>query len=326
MLILTSEITITGSKTWKFEAVGNVSIIEDTNTLTDTCTVTIPKKVHWQGSDNDNNLPIKRGDKIDVKLGYGGNLETRFTGYIRNIDNRFPVTITCEDSMFLLKTVKAKPKGYRSAMLKDVITDLLEGTGINFELIDNVRLGQYRIDRATVAQELSDLKDHYMLKSYFRTINDKSILYIGLQYPFNDRKTEIFKTGVNIIKEDFEFRLKEDIKVKVEATSVNFNNKRTYLEVGDNDGEVVKISIPDLTESELREFANRAFERIKKDGLKGSFLTFGQPSVTKCDIAEVHSLDGRIGSYLIAKNEIDFGMNGYRQNITLGPALNLIKT
>lgn len=325
MLVLTSEITITGSKTWKFGAVGNVKIIEDVATLTDTCVITIPKKVHWQGSDNDNNLPIKRGDKIDVKLGYGANLETRFTGYIRSVDNRFPVTITCEDSMFLFKTLKAKPKSYKTAMLNDVIKDLLAGTDIKFELIDNIRLGQYRINQGTVAQELNELKQQFILRAYFRTIDNIPVLYVGLLYPFDNRKKEIFKTGVNIITENFEFRQKEDIKVKIEATSVNIKNKRTYLEVGDKDGDIIKINIPDLTESELKDFANKALERSKQTGLKGSFTTLGQPSVTKCDIVEVHSLDGRIGSYLIVKNEIDFGMSGYRQTIDLGQVLELIK-
>jgi hypothetical protein len=325
MLILNSEITITGSKTWVFDFVNNVKIDEDVATLTDTCIITLPKKVHFEGTDYNNNLPIKRGDRIEIKLGYS-NLETRFSGYIRSIDTRYPITITCEDSMFLLKTVKANPKSYKSAMLKDVISDLLDSTGIKSELIDNIKLGQYRVNQGTVAQELNELKTHFLLNAYFRIIDNEPVLYVGLLYPFDNRKKEVFETGMNIISEDFEFRQKEDIKVKVEATSVDMKNKRTYLEVGDKEGDIVKINIPDLTESELRDFANKALERQKSTGLKGRFTTFGQPSVSKCDIVEVHSLDGRIGSYLVQKNEIEFGMNGFRQTITLGQALELIKT
>jgi hypothetical protein len=323
MLVLISEITIVGSKTWKLNEVCSVNIVEDIKTLTDNCILTIPKKVHWQGTDFDNNLPIKRGDKIEVKLGYGNKLETRFTGYIRDVDNRFPVKITCEDSMFLLKSIKAKPKSYENAMLKDVIADLLTGTGIDFQLIDNIRLGQYRSNQGTITQELNEIREQFMLRAYFRTINDKPVLYVGLLYPFDNRKKEIFKTGFNIIEEKFEFKNKDDIRIKIEAKSLSRNNKKVYLEVGDSDGVVQKINIPDLTESELKEFALKSLEIIKKSGLRGSFTTFGQPSVTKCDIVEVHSLDGRIGTYLIAKNEIDFGMEGYRQQITLGQILEL---
>ncbi|OAE92114.1 hypothetical protein [Flavobacterium psychrophilum] len=326
MLRLCSEININGSQNWELTAVNNVVIDEDINTLTDTCTITIPKKVHFENTTLNENLPIKRGDKITVKLGYDDALKTRFTGFIRSVDIRYPVTIKCEDSMFLLKTVKAKPNSYKNAMLKQVVNDLLDGTGIQFELIDkDVRLGQYRVTQATVAQELNELKQQFLLKSYFRTIGEKSILYVGLTYPFDNRNKVLFMTGKNIISEDFEFRQTEDIKIKIEATSLDRKNKKIYLELGDKTGDIIKINIPDLTETELKEFGLKVLERNKKTGLKGSFKTFGEPLVNKCDIIEIHSSDLRIGTYLIQKIETEFGMNGYRQNITIGEPLELIK-
>lgn len=326
MLRLCSEIIIEGSQTWKFTAVAGLNIVEDIKTLTDNCTITIPKKVHWQGANLNDNIPVKRGDKIKIKLGYDDDLKVRFTGFIRNVDTKSPVSITCEDSMFLLKTVKANPKAYKNATLKEVITDLLQGTGIQFELIDNdLKLGYYRVTSSTVAQELNELKEKYLLKAYFRTINEKNIMYLGLTYPFDNRNKVIFKHGINIISEDFEFRLKEDIKIKIEAQSINDKNKKISLELGDKTGDIIKINIPNLTEPELKDFAKKALERNKISGLKGSFKTFGEPVVNKCDIVEIHSSDGRIGTYLVQKIETEFGMNGYRQNITLGEPLELSK-
>ncbi|ENA1803055.1 hypothetical protein ABF179_002480, partial [Flavobacterium psychrophilum] len=153
----------------------------------------------WQGAKHFE-LPIKRGDKITVKLGYDGNLKTRFVGYIRTVDAKKPVKIMCEDGMFLLKTVETKKKGYKKVALKQLITDLLAGTGIDFLLVDgDISLGSYRMLKDTVAEELNEMKSKYGLRAYFRTINGQSKLYVGLGYPFDNRKKESFIYGQNLI-------------------------------------------------------------------------------------------------------------------------------
>ncbi|MCH4831578.1 hypothetical protein E5F92_002285 [Flavobacterium columnare] len=327
MLRLSSEITIESQKTWFFTYLANCNVVQDTGTLTDTCTLELPKNIKWEGYLVKNGkLPIKRGDRITIKLGYDDDLTFKFSGFIRSVDAKNPVKIHCEDGMFLLKTQKAPAKSYKDAMLKDVIGDLLEGTNIEFQLIDNdVKLGKYRITQPTVAQALQELKEKHMLSAYFRTIDDKSVLYVGLTYPFDHRKKEKFVHGKNIISEEFEYRDKEEIRAKVEATSFGAKHKKTYLEVGDKDGDVIKIRIDGLTESELKKYAENTLDKYKQTGFKGSFEAFGEPIVSKCDMVEVHASDGNSGTYLIKKNEINFGMNGYRQKIELGQPLGIEK-
>jgi hypothetical protein len=62
-LIPKVEITIEGVNTWQFNGVASCEIIEDMDTLTDTCTIELPKKIKWEGATGEM-LPIKRGDKI----------------------------------------------------------------------------------------------------------------------------------------------------------------------------------------------------------------------------------------------------------------------
>ncbi len=281
MLRLSSEITIEGEKTWVFKFLAGCNVVQDTGTLTDTCTLELPKKIKWEGFIVKNGkLPIKRGDRITIKLGYDNDLTFKFSGFIRTVDAKNPVKIHCEDGMFLLKTHKAPSKSYKNAMLKDVITDMLEGTNIDFQLIDDdIKLGKYRITQPTVAQALQELKERHMLQAYFRTINDKSILYVGLAYPFDNRKKEKFVHGKNIINEDFEYRDKEEIRAKVEATSFGAKHKKTYLEVGDKDGDVIKIRIDGLTELELKKYAENTLDKYKQTGFKGTFEAFGEPIV-----------------------------------------------
>ena len=323
MLLLSSEITIEGSKTWKFNAVAGCTIVEDVTTLTDTCELLLPKRIDWQGAKH-LELPIKRGDKITVKLGYNGILKTRFIGFIRTIDAKKPVKILCEDGMFLLKTTATKKKGYKNTTLKQVITDLLGGTGIQIQLVDDdIQLRQYRILKDTVAEELNEMKSTYGLRAYFRTINGVSKLYVGLGYPFDNRRNESFVYGKNLISEDFVYRIAEDVKIKVKAISIDSKNKRFELEVGDKDGEVYTVFHDNLNPAGLRLFAEAELKRFKTTGFKGSFETFGEPFVNKCDIVHIEASDNNKGDFLIKKNEITFGMNGYRQKIEIGQPLKL---
>lgn len=325
MLKLCSEITIESDKTWLFNAVADCNIVEDVSTLTDTCEIQLPKKIKWQEAVIKNGKPpIKRGDKITIKLGYDGDLQTRFTGFIRSVDAKVPITIKCEDGMFVLKSHKVKPKAFKNASLHEIMSYLLEGTSIQFQLMDkNIKVGNWRLTKTHASEELQELKEKMMLSSYFRRINGESVLYIGLAYPLDNRKKVKFMHGKNIIDENFEYRDKEDIRVRCEAQSFNAKNKKVTYEYGDKDGDVIKIRMDGLTENELKKYAIEAVERYKQSGFKGSFETFGQPEVSKCDMVEIHASDGNSGVYLVKKLEIEFGTNGYRQKIEIGQPLTI---
>lgn len=325
MLKLRSEITIEGDKTWRFSAVSECQIIEDISNLTDTCELKLPKKVSWEEAVMINGKPpVKRGDRITVKLGYNKDLQVRFTGYVRSVDSKVPITIKCEDGMFLLKTQKAKPKAFKKASLNDILKHLLDDTGIKYTLIDkSIMVGNWRITKATVAEELQELKEKQMLSSYFRRINNQSVLYVGLAYPADNRKKVKIMYGKNLITEDFEYRDKADIRARVEAQTFNAKHKKTEIEIGDKDGDVLKIRIDGITETELKKYAQQALDRYKQSGFKGSFETFGQPEIYKCDMVDITASDSNSGVYLVKKNETTFGMSGYRQKIELGQPLSL---
>lgn len=323
MLKLNSKITIEGERTWEFYSVNNCSIVQDITSLTDTCELTLPKKIVWQGLANDKfKTPLKRGDKVTVELGYDGKLKTRFTGFIKTVDAKTPVVVKCEDSMFLLKQKKVTPKAFKTALLKDVMKHILEGTGIDFKLVDDtLKVGNYRTSKPTIADELQELKEKYMLNSYFRTIDGENVLYVGLIYPLDNREKYKFVYGKNIISENFEYQDRDEIKAKVEAISFDAKHVKKTVELGDKDGDVIKIRIDGLTEAELKKYAQESLDRYKQGGLKGSFETFGQPEVNTCDIVEIFPSEEKNGVYLIKKNEISFGINGYRQKIELGQPL-----
>lgn len=100
MFKLTAKIEIKGTgKKWEFDKVAEVEITRDTDTLTDTCVLKLPKKVRWQ---NEERIPIKRGDEVTVWLGYDDELELAFRGFVTTIGlkprSKFIAKIICSNS------------------------------------------------------------------------------------------------------------------------------------------------------------------------------------------------------------------------------------
>ena len=81
MKILRSQIIINN---YLFDFVNQVDINSSWDMLTDTATIIIPKKITFEGKPivAGSNSLFKRGDKVEINLGYGNNLNKVFTGYI----------------------------------------------------------------------------------------------------------------------------------------------------------------------------------------------------------------------------------------------------
>ena len=96
------------------------------------------------------------------------------------------------------------------------------------------------------------------------------------------------------------------------------NKKKVKIEVGDADGELRTLHTYNKTEKELKAWAEQEIKRLKRDGLTGSFTTFGYRLVDKLDTIGL-IIDGvKQGKYQVKKNVIKYGTSGYRQEITLG--------
>ena len=313
MFKLCAKIEITGERCWDIGFVSAVEIVRDTEKLTAEAKITLPKKMKWNGSAE---IPVHRGDSVCIYLGYNGNLQLAFVGYVRDVGFKTPVVITCEDDMFKLKQMPAQKKAYRSVTIETLLKD--QGITYRLNVMGEQSLGAYRVTADTVAALLGRLSEQG-IRSFFRYENGEPVLYCGVLFDRDSTPSQVFRSGLNIISDNsLQQQKAENMRLRVKAVSLMPNNKKIKVEVGDADGEHRTLHTYNKTESELKAWAEQEIKRLKRDGLTGSFTTFGA-SLVDCLDAIGLIIDGKkAGVYQVKKNVIKYGTSGYRQEITLG--------
>lgn len=314
MLKLSAKVEIKGSKTWTFEKITACEIVRDSDALTTTCKLTLPRKVKWKGETSN---PIKRGDKVSVWLGYDGNLQLAFVGYVLRKGFKAPVEVFCEDEMFMLKQTPCVKKSYASVDIQTLLKD--QNLPYDIKVLGEQNVGKYRVSFENVSELLAHLKENN-IRTFFRIEGDKPVLYCGVLFDHGSPMRQVFATGANIVSDSsLDEQLAEDMKIKLKVVSLQPDNKKKVkVEVGDADGETRTLHCYGKSEAEAKKWGEQELERLKRDGLTGSFQTFGHTLLDVLDVIGI-KIDGeRKGKYQVAKNTITFGSSGFRQDITLG--------
>lgn len=314
MLKLCAKIEIKGDKTWVFEKITACEIVRDSEALTTTCKLILPRKVKWKGETSN---PIKRGDKISVWLGYDDNLQLAFTGYVLRKGFKAPIEIFCEDEMFMLKQTPCVKKSYKNVDIHTLLKE--QGLPYDIKVLGEQNIGQYRVNFESVAELLAHLKENN-IRTFFRLEDGKPVLYCGVLFDHGNEMRQVFATGVNIISDSsLDEQKAEDVKIKLKVVSLQPDNKKKIkVEIGDPDGEKRTLHCYGKTEAEAKAWGEQELERLKRDGLTGSFQTFGHVLLDVLDVIGI-KIDGeRKGKYQVHKNTITYGSSGFRQDITLG--------
>lgn len=222
--------------------------------------------------------------------------------------------------MWLFKQQSYK-KTFKSVTVKQLIDFLAEKITTKFSIVysdGNINLGKFRINLATGAQVLNELRKTYGIQSYFR----EGILYVGFAYSHEKadyRKVVSFQFSDNIIDDDLIYKNTDNIKIKIVGTALNANNVQLKAEAGDGDGIQVPRFYYHKTQAELQALVNNDAKKLKISGFEGGFTTFGKPYVRQGDAVQLRdtALPERDGTYLVNSVIREFGVNGYRQKISI---------
>jgi hypothetical protein len=341
MLQAQCEISITNDlgKKITFDFVHSIEIDSSYENLTDTCKIVIPRKLVFEGLDlfTGDNPIFKRGDKIEVSVGYVPNITKVFSGYIKTVGSNVPTVLECEDGMYQLKqytvnypskkaldNVISKLKVHPTTIpLKVKLDELLDfcltPKDIKYEIVDNIDLGSFRAINATPAMILDKLKSEYGLYSYFKG----DILKVGFANDASVTSEASFKMEEVIINSDtLEWQRAEDVRIKCVAISMfPDNTKSEPIEFGDPDGNQITIHKYNMDAKSLEFAAKEWIKENKYTGYRGEVETFGEPVMNHGDRAKITSdkLPERDGIYLIKKVKRIYGVNeGNHQIFTLG--------
>ncbi|RZK31036.1 MAG: hypothetical protein EOO63_05165 [Hymenobacter sp.] len=319
---LTCSIEIGGLEALTF--VSEVSIESSWQTLTDTCTIRLPRKALVSKA---RSLPdaIKVGNPVKVRYGYDGDLRTEFAGYVVGVKTGPPAEIQCQDEMYLLKR-KPLTHAWASVSLQTVLEYIRQHSGLSFEIqtLGETDLGKFTINQATGAQVLDSLRKDYGIRCWFRG----GVLIAGDPYQAKGKATvHLLTFRQNVVSDDLLYTRAEDIRLKVRAFS-HVPGKRKgsrhllKAESGDQlDGELRTLHFVGVQQKDLQARADAEIARLRFDGYRGTVTSFGVPAVEHGDVVEIRDPDypERAGQFSVDKVSKSFGTRGSRRVITLGP-------
>ena len=120
---LNSEISIGN---FRFSGVHNVRIMKSLQSIADIATISIPSvaKIAKNGKINSSiyitgNL-FNDGDPITIKLGYNGDLQTEFSGFVKRRNLDMPLEVECEGYSWLLRRNNIQ-QFYATVTIKDLL-------------------------------------------------------------------------------------------------------------------------------------------------------------------------------------------------------------
>jgi hypothetical protein len=310
MLRLSSYIKITdpaGTNYLEFTFINEVEIEKSRRTLTNTAKITIARKlkIFKAGELVDINTILKRGSAIEIQLGYDGNLRTMFSGFVTNVGAKIDVVIDCQDEMWSLKQNSFTKAWSKKVKVSEIINYVYNGPS---QIVD-LEIGGFVLKRESTAQALDKLRK-YGLQCYF----DRGTLIVDFAGVIhNQGKEVIYDFYKNIVENDLEYKRKDDARIKVIGISKEHKGKKLEVIAGDNDGEVHTLHYTNMDKDQLQKIVNSEIDKLKYDGFKGNFTTFGLPYIEPGDTAVLLDQDypEHNGSYLVESVKINFGVGGY---------------
>ncbi len=283
--------------------------------MTDTAEVVLPRKIRtFEGKQLME--VFSPGDPIQIALGYDGNLETEFNGYILSVSRGVPVVIRCEDEMYRLKR-KTVSYSKKSVTLGQMLKDLLPEYQVKTQY-EKTELGTVRFSHMTVSAILKEVQDKTGLYSFFR---DK-VLHVGNANTDTPTEGVLIHLERNAVSQDLQ---QTGGDYEVTALALLRGGQKLEAKAGTKGAETFRITLDSkddkITAEALKKVAERIYENLKKQKYKGGIELFGIPVVKHGMTIELKSevTPEMNGKYLVEKVEKTFSDNAtYRQKVELG--------
>lgn len=296
---------------FEFDFVVGVTIESSWQNLTDTAKITLPRNLKWK--DKLLKDEIKRGDQVEIYLGYDFVENLEFKGYVSQVKSEVPVVVECEDEMWKLKQ-KTITQAWREVKLSALVS-AIAGSGTS--VVGEIDLGPFRINKASAASVMAELRGKYGIVSFFRD----GVLFVGFPYAQTEDKISNINYEEQVIESGLQYTRKDDVSIRVRAVSILPDGNTIEVETGDAEGETHSLHFYNVQSTELKKLADEQIDRLKYEGYRGEFITFGDPFIRHSEKVNLTSFEyrDRGGTYLVDAVTTTFGDGGFRRRVKLGP-------
>lgn len=258
---------------------------------------------------------VKVGDAVEIRLGYDGQMNTEFVGYVKRLNYKIPLEIECEDEYYLTRSINCV-FSKKETTLKQCLSTILPG--IKLGVCADLTLKNFVVNNKPGSWVLGILKKEYGLTVFF-DLNGN--LYAGKAHDVQG-ETVKYLLRYNVIKDDdLKFQLASDVKMKVKAICYYKDGTKIEGELGEDGGENKTLYYYDVKDAkELKMLAQEELKRYSFDGYRGKIETFLFPYALPGMVAQLEDevYRERSGNYYIESVDVSFGMNGARRNVEIG--------
>jgi hypothetical protein len=336
MFTLNSEVTI---GKFEFSGVNEVRISRSIHSIADTAVLTIPSisKVIKSGKVVEEGIITGKqfadGDPVTIKLGYNGDMQTEFVGFVKRRNLNMPLEVECEGYSWLLRRNSVNGF-YSSVSVKDLLEAAVSGIDSNYKInVDctvDFELSNIVIDNQSgfdIINNLSKYTDGNLCCFFIKP----NTLWCGFYYSLYAKDNSAFnvgtvnyKLGYNVVKDNsLKERFIENDPVEVTYRKKKANGDKIY-EVSDVFKNFARKHVKILNHIKeavtLKRLANERAYQLNYSGYEGHINAFLQPYATPGYHAYITEdrYPQNNGDYIIESTEVIYGINGARRKVEPG--------
>ena len=260
-----------------------------------------------------NSIPFAKGDFVRVSLGYDNRNTLVFEGFVHRINYTENLVLECEGYANQLRE-KYFSKSYQKTTLKQILTDLIQGTDILLSpRIDDVPLTNVWFKNATAFKVLEWVQKELCCKVFF----DGKYLYAD---PERSTGSVRLRVGWNVINANaLTIQQSESVQINVVEKDAAGTVKKTKSESKKYSNVKEIKARSGLPAQYLRKVATELQGESDYSGYAGNIECFLEPHVFKCDKIELDDarFPERAGTYFAEEIDGSFDEQGGRRTIKI---------
>jgi hypothetical protein len=344
MFILTSDITIGN---FRFSGVHDIQIQSSIYSIVSTAIIKIPSISKITVKDKANpDLVItgnqfKEGDPVTIKLGYNNELKTEFTGFVKSRNLNMPLEIECEGYSWLLR--RNNISGFWNTialkkLLEEAVSGLNAGYKINVRCDIDITLNNLTINKISgfdLIEDIAKYTDNALAIFFIQP----DTLWCGNRFTPLANGTDVFNLGT------FDYRLGYNAMDENQLTQRNPGTDLVQVIYSKRLPDGSKVSensdvynhssyirskvLNHMSDSgQLKQLANERAYQMNYLGYEGTITAFLQPFASPGCLANIADAryPGINGRYVIESTQVNYGINGARRIIEIGPKVGFAKS